>query len=252
MSSSERTAQFSDKKVHPKNRQIVSLALKTFPRIARFIRRARGRILHRPDLVIAYETIGSIYGSHTLPQNLLTDKSNVYSFGIGTDVSFDLGVISRYGCIVHGFDPTPKCVEWVTQNEFDPKFLFHPLGIGAEDNTVSFQSPLKSGHVSFSRASKPEAGIELPVMRLQTIMDELQHRNIDVLKMDVEGFEYEAITDMLDCRIHPSVVAVEFHHAMYGIPDEKTNEAVAHLRKAGYRLFFVSETGREYSFVREN
>ena len=57
---------------------------------------------------VAAETIGSAYGSHTVVRDGLDARSVVYSFGVGEDVSFDLGLIERYGCMVHTFDPTRR------------------------------------------------------------------------------------------------------------------------------------------------
>jgi FkbM family methyltransferase len=225
------------------------LALKSFPTLARIARHATGRILHRPDITIAKETIGSDYGSHTVPAGLLTPDAVVYSFGIGTDASFDMGVISQYGCGVHGFDPTPKCIEWVGQQEFGADFSFHSIGLGGEDGSIPFRLPEKEANVSFSPADDPSSGVILPVRRLATIMREFGHDRLDLLKLDIEGFEYAALADMLASRIFPRVIAVEFHHRMYNFADRQTKETVASLRNAGYSLFHVSDTGREYSFL---
>jgi hypothetical protein len=77
----------------------------------------------------------------------------------------------------------------------------------------------------------------------------LGHAKIDVLKLDIEGFEYEVLPDVLHSGIHPKVLAVEFHHRMYGYEDASTIAAVNTLRDAGFKLFFVAKTGREYSFI---
>lgn len=223
--------------------------LKLFPRAAHALRRATGRILHKAEIEVATETIGSDYGAHTLASDVLNARSIVYSFGIGNDVTFDLGVIDRYGCDVHGFDPTPKCTEWVAQQALPAQFMFHPFGLGEVDSLIGFQSPDQAGHVSFSRAKNGSAEVALPVKRLATVMAELGHARIDVLKLDIEGFEYAVLPDMIQSGIYPKILAVEFHHKMYGYEDATTNIAVKSLRDAGYRLFFVSNTGREYSFI---
>jgi FkbM family methyltransferase len=223
--------------------------LRLFPGVAHALRRATGRILHKAEMEIATETVGSDYGAHTLPHDSLNSKSIVYSFGIGTDVTFDLGVIERYGCKVNGFDPTPSCRAWVAQQSFPAQFVFHPFGLGEVDSLIGFQSPGQAGHVSFSRARNGAMELALPVKRLSTIMSELGDTEIDVLKLDIEGFEYAVLPDMLQSAIYPKILAVEFHHKMYGYEDAATLSAVDSLRDAGFKLFFVSNTGREYSFI---
>jgi FkbM family methyltransferase len=227
----------------------MNLALKAFPRIASIARRATGRILHKPDIRIAAETIGTRYGSHTVPKDFLGASSIVYSFGIGTDASFDTDVIARYGCAVHAFDPTPKSMAWVAEQAFPPNFIFHPLGLGNADVDMPFKLPEKEGNVSFSRAPGETADLKLPVRRLGTLMSELGHDDLDLLKLDIEGFEYEALADMLASGIRPRAIAVEYHHRMYHFSDAQTLASVEALRREGYRLFHVADTGREYSFI---
>jgi FkbM family methyltransferase len=222
--------------------------LKAFPPVANVIRQAAGFILHAPEIAIAKETIGSAYGAHTIPRSTVDADSIVYSFGIGDDASFDLGLIGRYGCTVHGFDPTPRSGAWVAANVSDPRFVFHPMGIAGRDGDEAFDPPKRETHMSFSPARTAEAQ-HFKVARLATIMAMLGHDRLDILKMDVEGFEYAALEDMMASGIRPRAIAVEYHHRMYGITAAQTNASVGGLQRYGYQLFHVSETGREYSFI---
>jgi FkbM family methyltransferase len=182
----------------------------------------------------------------------LDARSVVYSFGVGEDVSFDLGLIDRYGCMVHAFDPTERSIAWARANVDHLLWRLHPIGIAAEDGETEFTSPAHKTHVSFFRATNGATGgheaVRLVVRSLQSIMRDLSHDRIDLLKMDVEGFEYEVLQSMLETSVRPTQIAVEFHHRMYGYEPAATNEAVMALRQNGYCLFHVSDTGREYSF----
>jgi FkbM family methyltransferase len=222
------------------------------PMVGRTFRKLTGRILHAPDIEVATETIGSAYGSHTVLRDSFDARSIVYSFGIGEDVSFDLGLIERYGCRVHAFDPTARSLAWARSNVDHLLWQVHPIGIAATDGEAEFTSPANKGHVSFFRAGDSAAHgqepVRLTVRSLPTIMRDLSHDRIDLLKMDVEGFEYEVLTSMLEMSVRPAQIAVEFHHRMYGYAAAATNEAVMALRQNGYCLFHVSDTGREYSF----
>lgn len=225
------------------------VALKRFPKAASLLRKITGRTLHWASIDIPKLTLGSEYGSHTIPASGLTSTSIVYSFGVGSDISFDLEVMQRFGCSVNAFDPTPRSLEWI-RTQVPPKgFNFHAIGIGDRDATTAFSPPERDANVSYSPLRGDAAGIELPVRRLSTIMSELGHDRVDLLKLDIEGFEYGVLRDILASGNRPPAIAVEFHHRMYGYTNSDTQEAVAALEVSGYRLFHVSDSGREYSFI---
>jgi len=85
--------------------------------------------------------------------------------------------------------------------------------------------------------------------RLGTIMRELRHASIDLLKMDIEGAEYDVLADMISQRIPVKQLLVEFHHRWPQIGVGRTKQAIQALNAAGYRIFNVSPSGEEYSFL---
>src|SRR5450432_2602490 len=75
----------------------------------------------------------------------LSEKSVIYSFGVGEDVSFDLGLIQHFGMQIHAFDPTPRSVRWVQSQTLPENFIFHPYGVADHDGTSSFIPPQNPG-----------------------------------------------------------------------------------------------------------
>ena len=185
----------------------------------------------------------------------LSEESIVYSFGVGADISFDLGLIRQFGMRVHGFDPTPRSITWVRSQDLPEKFVFHDYGIGGHDGNVLFRAPEDPNHVSYKAVPGGGPGaplIEAPVHRLATILKKLGHERIDVLKMDIEGAEYEVVQDLISCRNHVKQLLVEFHHSWQEIGLRRTREAVEGLNRAGYKIFYISPSGTEFSFVRSS
>ena len=123
------------------------------PMVGRTFRKLTGRILHAPDIDVRRETIGTAYGSHTVLRDSLDARSIVYAFGVGEDASFDLGLIERYGCQVHAFDPTERSIAWARANVDHLLWKLHPIGIAASDGEAEFTSPADKAHVSFFRAT---------------------------------------------------------------------------------------------------
>jgi len=182
----------------------------------------------------------------------LTPRSIIYSFGVGEEISFDLELINKFGVCVHAFDPTPRSIQWVRAQAILREFVFHEFGIADFDGTCQFAPPENSSHVSHSmiRKNMSNSSIQMPVLRLATIMEKLGHDHIDVLKMDIEGAEYGVIADLLSCEIRVDQLLVEFHHRWPEVGLDKTRRAIHELNERGYRIFNISPNGEEYSFLR--
>lgn len=223
--------------------------------LQRLYRRLRQTRLHAPELRVPFVRIGSEYGGWPVIPDRLGPDSIIYAAGVGTDISFDLGVIERFGCSVEAFDPTPRSLAWIREQALPDAFRFHPVGVAVEDGEVSFFAPERDDYVSFS--SQPTEGADptpqtFPVRRIATLMADLGHDRLDVLKLDIEGFEYSVLDDLLASPTRPGQLLVEYHHSMYGIEADATRGSVTRLQAAGYRIFFVSDTGQEYGFVHQS
>lgn len=209
---------------------------------------------HSIDLKINKTRHGSDYGGWVVAHESIKKDSVVYSFGIGTDISFDLAMIAQYGTKVYGFDPTPGSQVYVEKTKTSTNFVFYPYGIASDDKQEKFYVPANPDFISHSKTpSAPESPFILVEMKkLSTIMKELNHSQVDILKMDIEGFEYEVIKNILQENLNVKQILVEFHHDMYtNITKADTNEIVALLRKAGYKIFHISNSVREYSFIKD-
>lgn len=229
--------------------------LKNQVRRARHIYRSwRGRDLHvKIQELRARACLGNDKASWCVCPNGLSEESVVYAFGVGTDISFDLELIRRFGMIVHAFDPTPRSIAWVQSQELPEKFIFHDYGIGGHDGNVVFHPPENSSFASYSvlsRGSVTAPAVEGPVFRLATIMKTLGHTKIDVLKMDIEGGEYDVLSDLLASRVPVQQLLVEFHHRWKDVGLDRTRNAIQNLNQAGFRIFHVSAIGEEYSFLK--
>lgn len=225
-----------------------------FKYVKRLVKTILGRdLLVSPTVSLATEFVGTDYGGWAIAKNSLTSSDSIYSFGIGEDISFDEGLIARYGCKVHAFDPTPRSLKWLESQKLDARFVTHPYGIYSQDKVLEFFEPEKDSHVSFS-AHTPGRGasVKCPVRTLKNIANELGHSHIALLKMDIEGSEYEVIPSVLSSGVQIGQWLIEFHHRM--LPDgvSKTKQSLAQLEAAGFRLFAVSERGEEFSFIHES
>ena len=198
--------------------------------------------------------LGSAYGGWTIVDGLLARDGIVYSAGVGEDVTFDLALIELYDIKIHAFDPTPRSIAWVHAQQLPPAFVLHPIGLAERDGEIVLHPPEDPAHISHSivRGSDsptPTGSIVAPAKRVATVMQELGHTHIDLLKMDIEGAEYSVIGDMLAANIRPKQLLVEFHHRFDEIGFHATRESIRLIREHGYKLFSVSPSGEEFGFL---
>lgn len=199
------------------------------------------------------ERLGTDYGGWHLCPDKLNEKSIVYSFGVGTDISFDLAFIKRFGTNVHAFDPTPESIKWVKAQSLPAEFHLHEWGLADYDGTAQFAPPSVEGNISHTLLARPETAdrsITVPVYRLQSVMEKLGHSRIDLLKMDIEGAEYTAIDDILKSGVPISQFLIEFHHRWANIGTQKTKDTIGLLNHHGFQLFHTSAGGWEFSFIK--
>ena len=94
-----------------------------FPSVARcFPARVHRSHIFKPHRA---SRIGSDYGGWTFDQALLGRHSVVYSIGLGKDISFDLHLINKTRCHVHGFDDTPVSTAFLKKQKLPPHFHWH-------------------------------------------------------------------------------------------------------------------------------
>lgn len=207
----------------------------------------------RKDINVETLYLGSAYGGWSVVPSLLDASSVIYSAGAGEDITFDTELTARFGCSVEIIDPTPRAKAWFEKTNKSQSLRFHPFGLSDHDGELSFRMPRNSSHVSMSAASAPHLAdekIRFPVRTVSSIATEWKHSEIDLLKLDIEGSEFSVLEKMLDDRIYPTQVLVEFHHRFQSIGIEPSRSMVARLRASGYRLFQVSRSGEEMCFLR--
>jgi FkbM family methyltransferase len=197
---------------------------------------------------------GSRKGGWTICPTGLDAASVVYSFGLGKEISFELSLIRRYGLRVFAFDPTPEVGDWLRGRDLPEQFQLVPTGLAGCDGEAAFSPNTNPREVSHTLLARPETAaraVRLPVRRLPTLAAALGHRRLHLLKLDVEGAEYDALRDLLAAGPPVDQILVEFHHRFPGVGRARTVEAIQALNRHGYRVFHISASGREYGFIRD-
>jgi FkbM family methyltransferase len=182
-----------------------------------------------PNLV----RIGSDYGFWVVPDSFTPD-SVCYLAGVGEDISFDLGLIARFGCTVHAFDPVPAAQAYASvAAAHEPRFVFHPVGLWSEDAQLGFHAPAIEGHVSHSATDLHGTSVafEADVRSVRSLVQELGRP--DLVKLSVEGAEHEIVRGMLDASIDAPIICVEYAQPA---PRRSAEDTHDRLVQAGYAV----------------
>lgn len=198
--------------------------------------------------------IGNQYGGFYLDTTLINQNSTVFSVGIGEDISFDKGLNAIGIKKVHMFDPTPKSISYIKSLGHQDWIDFKGVGVSIKDQVARFYMPKNTNHVSgsvFIHANTTDADfIDVNLKSINTLMNDLGLTKLDVLKMDIEGSEYEVLLNLMKENIFPKQICVEFHNRYFTNGEVLFNDTIISLKKNGYEIYGVSKTGEEYLFVK--
>lgn len=211
-----------------------------------------------PELRVATARYGARSGLWTVATEGLHAGSVVYSFGVGDNLAWELAMVERFGLIVHAFDPTPRSVRWVAEQALPPGLRFTPVGLAAQDGELALFPPRKATSKNFSihpprtpawkRTPDPQR-VRCPVARLATLTTERGHAHVDVLKLDIEGAELEAVPELLRSGPPVGQLLLELHYGHPAVPYGASLGLLEDARRRGYRVLDVSPRGYELTLV---
>lgn len=213
------------------------------------------------------EKFGTDYGGWWIPKNIsLNENSIIYSGGAGEDISFDLKLQDKYNCWVVIIDPTKRAIKhyeevkkFYNNNNFKftgniqkdyiqniknlnidfNKIIFLDMGLYNKKDLLKFYKQDNSNYVSQSLEINM-FGNNYDVVKVDTIkniMNQLNHNNIDLLKLDIEGSECDVLDKMLDDNILPKYLCIEFDLLLKNKDFNKKTEKIGQrLQSFGYKI----------------
>jgi FkbM family methyltransferase len=159
--------------------------------------------------------LGTPYGGWIVPAALIEPGWICYSVGAGADISFDLALIERFDVRVQSVEPVEGYVRQARAAAgAEPRFAAYRAAITAADGPVRMQHTHNPEGHALSSANLFETNEfeEVPGRTLASLARELGHPRIDLLKLDVEGGEYEVIPALDLEALQIKALAVQLHH----------------------------------------
>ena len=214
--------------------------------------------------------LGSSHGGWTLPKTGIRGGRTAVLVGAGEDISFDVELNKR-GMQVFTLDPTPRAKEHVkqvlangedgpplsinrSQTEFydlcgfdKERLILLDVGLWNENTSMRFFAPKEKSHVSHSIVNLQHTHeyFEAKCMTLRSICEWQNIRDIDILKLDIEGAEYPVLKDLIDSGFRPRVLCVEFDEIRNPLKSgymERILDAMHMLQDAGYKFRHIEDS----------
>jgi hypothetical protein len=155
--------------------------------------------------------------------DLLHEKSVVYSASSEPVSAFDRALIAYFGCSVHTLTYTP-----------------HQECSGHDRRPLQMASSSVQDSASSARSV---------LARMQRSMRQLGQGHVDLLRLDLEGAEYDAIDALAQTALRPCQLVLVFHHHLPHCSLTQTERALTQLNEMGYRIFDCHASGQEYSLA---
>lgn len=218
----------------------------------------------RPDSALKLVRIGTSYGGWYCCRDLLGTGRVAICCGAGEDISFDVGLNASWGMRIICVDPTPRAIAHVASLleaerhgrpmhiEAGPlnyeltgfraaEFTFVPHAVWSADGYLELFAPSNPVYVSYSAVNlqRTEETIRVRSRTVASILEQFGVPRLSLLKLDIEGAEYEVLRSMLAANIRPDQLLVEFDQVNQPLTPLfwiELLQALRALRAAGYRL----------------
>jgi FkbM family methyltransferase len=197
---------------------------------------------------LAVPYLGTPYGGWRVPVQFVGADWVVYCVGAGNDVSLERELIHRARCQVFSFDPTDASAEHVA-GVGEPELHFIQTAISNRDGMLRmYESPVRtSSTLSAANLDAGRSTVEVPCRSLQSLMKELGHDHIDLLKYHVEGAEYDIFDPRMLADLDVKVLGIRLFHTA---APSTALAMIAAIRAQGYCL--VAREVNAFTFVRRD
>ena len=182
--------------------------------------------------------------------DLVNDASIIVSGGVGRDISFEHRLHELHGCDIHLFDPSPTGIEFMKEPENQAAhFHYYKQGLSGGNGNITFAPPDNPDEGSFRTPENPKNSdaLEFECVTLSKFCADQGFNRIDLLKIDIEGFEYQVLEEALDADLLIGQICVEYHNFLQGHSTWETLKSISLLYRKGFRL--VNKRGSEYLFI---
>jgi FkbM family methyltransferase len=172
----------------------------------------------------------------------LNEDSVVFDVG-GYEGQWASDIHSMYHCYVHVFEPVPQFADYIEWRfRKNDKVLLHRVALGGEDR----EAKIRVDENASSVIGSDDDSVVIDVRKLSSILEATNVERIALLKINIEGLEYDLLDNILDEGLQERIdnIQVQFHEfvpdAMGRMNRVKAKLAVTHI--CVYQYPFIWES----------
>jgi len=207
---------------------------------------------------MGFKLCGTQYGGWMIDLDMIPEGSQVISAGVGEDISFDLRLIEERKCEVIGIDPTPKSHAFIENQKKLDNFELVKMALHVTDGEiVSMYKNKRPDHVSESVLPDHHSVNDFDSYFAETISLPslfIKYDNISLVKMDIEGSEYDVLHSLDSIPSTVKQFCVECHHFCSSKTIQDTHEIIKKITTLGFDKFLEKPGSKklaEMTFWRE-
>jgi FkbM family methyltransferase len=154
-----------------------------------------------------------------LSHDIVSKSDLLNSSSIVIDVGGELGgfaikIYEKYTSIIYIFEPHPDCVKILKEKFTDNKIRIFSYGLGSK-NQIARLSSREMGSSIYEKSPGYEKSykFEIEIRDIKEIFSELSLDDVDLIKINIEGGEYELLPRMIETGIinKCKIIRIQFH-----------------------------------------
>lgn len=138
---------------------------------------------------------------------------------------------------VHTFEPIPESFDLLLRNTAPfPSIIAERAAVAVEPGTVHMSgfAPMPDGVINTGLPAISDHGLEVPAVGIHDVL--ARRPRWDVVKVDIEGYEYELLEAFTDDEFAKvGFFTTEFHHDDPSTTRQRGETLAAHLTSKGFR-----------------
>lgn len=217
--------------------------MKLFNRVVRKMDRSLTKVLRLKQarkLGLAYIEPNFLYLPTLKPDSIVIDA------GCSYEADFSVNMIRNHKAKAYAVDPTLKHKSALEKLEtaYGKHFVHLPFAIASVDGTLTFHESktnesgsLMDDHTNVKRDET--ISYEVPAVTLRSLLDKIGVNSVDILKLDIEGAEYQLLGNIRPEDLSPfKQIFIEFHHHAVSRYSQADTEKIARrIGDFGFNMF---------------